>query len=228
MKAMILAAGLGKRLRPLTDTIPKPMLPVSGKPILQRHIEKLVEIGIKDLVINTHWLGNNIENYFGSGHQFGAEIQWSREDTLLGTGGGIANALPLLGEGSFLLINSDIWIDHPMNSLIDGGIDERGDAHLVLVENPEHNQKGDFTFDRGKVILRRDPGSFAHVTYSGLSMLRPEIFKTDCLGHKVFPLRDVLLPLIQQRRVTGELYKGYWCDIGTQERYFELCSKKAC
>ena len=97
MKAMILAAGLGKRLRPLTDTIPKPMLPVSGKPILQRHIEKLVGIGIKDLVINTHWLGNNIENYFGSGRQLGAEIQWSREDTLLGTGGGIANALPLLG-----------------------------------------------------------------------------------------------------------------------------------
>ena len=225
---MILAAGLGKRLRPLTDTIPKPMLPVSGKPILQRHIEKLVGIGIKDLVINTHWLGNNIENYFGSGHQFGAEIQWSREDTLLGTGGGIANALPLLGEGSFLLINSDIWIDHPINSLIDRGIDERSDAHLVLVENPEHNQKGDFSIDGGKVISRRDSGSPVNVTYSGLSMLRPEIFKTDCLAHKVFPLRDVLLPLIQQRRVTGELYKGYWCDIGTQERYFELCSKKVC
>ena len=228
MKAMILSAGLGKRMRPLTDTVPKPMLPVSGKPILQRHIEKLVGIGIKDLVINIHWLAHEIENYFGSGHEFGAEIQWSREDALLETGGGVAAALPLLGEDPFLLINSDIWIDHPIYSLVERGIDQEIDAHLVLVENPEHNQKGDYAIDDGTVISRSDAGSVTTVTFSGLSMLRPEIFKTKRLRHKVFPLRDLLLPLIKQRRVTGEVFKGYWCDMGTQERYRELCDKHPC
>ena len=227
MKAMILSAGLGNRLRPLTDTIPKPMLPVSGKPILQRHIEKLVGVGIKDLVINTHWLAHEIENYFGTGHRLGAQIQWSREDTLLETGGGIANALPLLGEDPFLLINGDIWIDYPINSLMERGIDQGTDAHLVMVENPEHNKKGDFFIQEGTVVSGPDAASDARVTFSGLSMLRPDIFKKEKLGRRVFPLRDILLPLIQLGRVTGELFGGYWCDVGTHERYLELCAKQS-
>ena len=144
MKAMILAAGFGKRLRPLTETTPKPLLPVAGKPLLQYHIENLAAAGITDLVINTSWLAEQIEDYFGDGDNFGVSIRWSRERQPMETGGGTANALPLLGDQPFLVINGDIWTDFPVQTMVDKQLLDNRDGWLLLVENPEHHPRGDF------------------------------------------------------------------------------------
>ncbi|CAI8328933.1 nucleotidyltransferase family protein [Porticoccaceae bacterium] len=222
MKAMILAAGFGKRLRPLTDTTPKPLLPVAGKPLLQHHIEALAAVGITELVINTSWLAEQIEDYFGDGRQFGVSITWSREEQPLETGGGIANALPLLGSEPFLVINGDIWTDFPLAAVCDKQLAPDQDGWLLLVENPEHNPEGDFALSQDLVAYE---GSQKY-TFSGISLLRPQIFSdysaSSSKAGSCFALRDVLRPVITSQRLLADLYTGDWCDVGTVERYQKI------
>ena len=221
MKAMLLAAGYGKRLAPLTLETPKPMLEVAGKPLLQYHIERLAACGIRDLVINTSWLAEQIEDYFGNGSEFGVSINWSREPQPLETGGGIAKALDLLGHQPFLLVNGDIWTDFPLDSLSAQSVADNKSAWLLLVNNPEHNPKGDFALSDGLVTNTLS----AKYTFSGISVIRPQLlsdYTQTNPSQESFPLRDVLLPAIEAGKVMGALYHGKWCDVGTVERYQAL------
>jgi MurNAc alpha-1-phosphate uridylyltransferase len=218
---MILAAGYGKRLQPLTNKTPKPLLPVAGKPLLQHHIEHLASIGITDIVINTSWLAEQIEDYFGNGSDYAVNITWSRETKPLETGGGISKALPLLGEKPFLLINGDVWTDFSFSSIANYQLSADQMAWLLLVENPKHNPKGDFGL-MGNSVSYQTQVSF---TFSGVSMIRPKLIRDYVKNHaqqQSFPLRDVLRPAIEQQTVAGTIYSGRWCDVGTPERYKAL------
>lgn len=225
MKAMILAAGFGERLRPLTDTTPKPLLPINGKPLLQYHIERLARAGVRELVINTSWLGEQIEAFVGDGSRFGVQVAWSRETQPLETGGGIRRALPLLGCEPFLVINGDVWSTYSYSRLVERGLEDNVDAHLVLVDNPDHHQHGDFELDdAGRV---RYPG-FHGVdpaqtgTFSGISLMRPELFALHPSASESFPLRNALRSSIEAGCVSGERFTGVWRDVGTVERLAEL------
>ncbi len=216
MKAMILAAGRGERMRPLTDHIPKPLLKVAGKPLIIYHLESLRAAGITELVINTSYLGELLPTALGDGRHWGVKIIYSPEpQDALGTGGGILQALPLLEPEPFLVINSDIWTDYKfehMSSL-------HGLAHLVLVSNPLHHPQGDFSLE-DKYFVRTGLG-LERLTFSGISVLRPELF-TGCLPGN-FPLGQLILNrMISKGVVTGEHYKGKWFDIGTPQRLAEL------
>ena len=218
MKAMILAAGYGKRLQPLTNKIPKPMLPLAGKPLLQRHIEHLASIGITDIIINTSWLAEKIEDYFADGSSYAVNITWSRETKPLETGGGINKALPFLGEEPFLLINGDIWTDFSFSSITNYRLSANQAAWLLLVENPDHNPKGDFGITDNMVSYKPR----TRFTFSGISLIRPKLIKDYVKNHPEepwFALRDVLRPAIEQQTVAGTIYSGGWCDVGTPERY---------
>ena len=220
MKAMILAAGLGSRLRPLTNQVPKPMLAVGGKPLLQWHFEKLAATGIKDVVVNISWLSRQIEDYFGDGQQYGINIIWSREEAPLETGGGIFNALALLGNDPFVLISADIWTDLAFTNELKNTLVPAKSAHLFLIKNPEHNPRGDFSLI-DNVVGYGQP----RYTYSGISVLSPAIFKSLKPMSKAFPLRDVLRPAILASQISGEIFPDDWCDVGTIERYDNLNRK---
>ena len=213
MRAMILAAGLGKRLKPLTNTIPKPMVLVGGKPLLQWHIEKLVRANVKEIVNNISWLGDQIEKYFGSGSDFGANILWSREQSPLETGGGIYNALKLLGEEPFTVINADVWTQFPLETLTKYTLPPKILAHLLLVKNPAHNKSGDFALKNGIVGYERP-----RHTFSGISILSPKIFKITDISSNVFSLLSVLEPAILSGKVSGMLFSEDWYDVGTMTR----------
>lgn len=221
---MILAAGLGTRMRPLTDHCPKPLLDVAGKPLIVRHIERLAEAGFTELVINTAHLGHLIEEALGNGSAWSVRIAYSRESQPLETAGGIVNALPLLGAEPFLVINGDIWLDFPLatlrRSLLTGAL-----AHLVLVDNPAHHPQGDFML-RGERVLPR--GNEQGLTFSGLSVLSPTLFAAwRARAGEAFPLREVLWPAMQNGAVRGEHYSGYWLDVGTPQRLQELAQRLA-
>lgn len=221
MKAMILAAGYGKRLRPLTDKTPKPMIPVAGKPLLQHHIERLVAMGITEVVINISWLAEQMENFFGDGSNFGVHITWLKEPEPLETGGGILNALPLLGNAPFLLINGDIWTDFPLLTAKDISLEANHSAWLLLVNNPQHNPAGDFGLQEGLVSYQPD----LKYTFSGISVFKPTLFADYAKNHidaSCFPLREVLRPAIESKSIIGSVYAGHWCDVGTIERYNQL------
>lgn len=221
MKAMILAAGRGERLRPLTTTTPKPLVKAGGKPLIQYHIEHLASIGVSEIVINTSWLGDKIESFLGDGSSFGVSIEWSREDTPLETGGGIRKAISLLGSEPFLLINADIWTDFSLRGLIEKSLPAEIDAHLILVPNPPHNAGGDFMLKSGSMVSI-PVGENNTYTYSGISVLRPEIFVMHAsLGEK-FPLLDVLLGSILSSRVKAQINANIWWDVGTLSRLQEL------
>lgn len=218
---MILAAGLGTRMRPLTDNCPKPLLPVAGKPLIVHHIEQLVKLGIQDIVINHAYLGHMIEEALGDGSQFGCRIHYSAEQQALETGGGIFNALPLLtanndSESPFLLVNGDVWLDWE-NIQLPQKI--HGLCHLWLVKNPQHNLAGDFVLtDTNTVLDKPDNGSgdgHAH-TFSGISLLKPALFNAAETG--AFPLAPLLREAMAQGQASGELYSGNWVDVGTPER----------
>jgi MurNAc alpha-1-phosphate uridylyltransferase len=216
MKAMILAAGLGTRMRPLTDHCPKPLLDVAGRPLIVRHLERLAQAGFTDVVINTAHLGQMIERALGDGAVWGVRITYSREAQPLETAGGIVNALPLLGDALFLLINGDIWTDFPLASLRQRCNEPAGLAHLVLVDNPAHHPDGDFVLCDGLV---RPRGTECGLTFSGVSVMHPALFAAwRARGGEAFPLREVLLPAMENGAVTGEYYNGYWLDVGTPER----------
>ncbi len=214
MKAMLLAAGLGTRMRPLTDSTPKPLLPVAGRPLIEHHLLRLQAAGFRDIVINHAWLGEQIETALGDGGRFGLSIRYSPEGTPLETGGGIFRALPLLGDAPFLVMSSDIWIDHPLASLRER---TSGLAHLVLVDNPPHHPNGDFALAADGRVSESGAGQW--LTYSGLAVLHPQLFQGCEPG--VFPLRPLLAKAMAANAVSGEHHRGQWLDVGTPERLQE-------
>lgn len=221
MKAMILAAGYGERLRPLTNVTPKPLLPVGGKPMIQYHVENLAAAGVREILINTSWLGDQIEAFLGDGTRFGVRISWSRETEPLETGGGIRRALPQLGSEPFLVINGDVWSDYPLQALVDRALPKNLDAHLVLVPNPAFKSAGDFHLT-GEDIVRYPDDSDKAFTFSGISVMCPEMFALYPAASERFPLRNVLQGSIMSHSVSGEIYSGQWWDVGTVERLHML------
>jgi N-acetyl-alpha-D-muramate 1-phosphate uridylyltransferase len=220
MKAMILAAGYGKRLRPLTNTTPKALLPAFGKPLIQYHLERLAAAGINDIVINTAWLGDKLENALADGRQFGVRINWSREGSPLETGGGIQRALPLLGSKPFMLINGDVWTNYPFAKLQHHEL-ANNLAHLVLIPNPEYHSTGDFSLNEaGRVGLIKS--GLKSLTYSGIALIDPQLITTLPDKREKFPLREALIAALMAGRVSGEIFQGEWSDVGTIERLKEL------
>jgi len=214
MRAMILAAGRGERMRPLTDQTPKPLLEVGGKPLIQYHIEALRDAGFRELVVNHAHLGNQIVGRLGDGAQFGVHIDYSAEpEGALETGGGIKQALPLLGEQPFLVINGDIWTDYPYQQLYR---EPEGLAHLVLIDNPAHNPEGDFQL-QGRRLTAAGKGK---LTFSGIGVYQPDLFTDSPVG--AFPLVPLLRGAMQAGKVSGEYFQGRWLDIGTPQRLAEL------
>jgi MurNAc alpha-1-phosphate uridylyltransferase len=215
MKAMILAAGRGERMRPLTDFVPKPLLRVRNKPLIQYHVEALAASGITELVINYAHLGKQIVDYLGDGGQFGVKICYSPETEALGTGGGIANALSLLGNIPFIVVNADIWCDISFASLqlTSGNL-----AHLVLVDNPTHNPNGDFMLDGERVCNPKH--RLPTLTFSGIGLYDPELFANCQPGN--FPLPPILRAACERNLVSGHHHRGLWSDIGTPERLREI------
>lgn len=211
MKAMVLAAGLGTRMRPLTDHTPKPLLPVAGRPLLEHHLRRLAAAGFKEVVINHAWLGAQIEARFGDGAAFGLRIVYSAEGQPLETGGGIFRALPLLGDAPFLVLNSDIWTDYPLARLRERSVRQ---AHLVLVENPDHNPRGDFELAADGAVQPLAAGT--GLTFAGLSVLHPVLF--DGCADGAFPLAPLLRRAMAAGLASGEHYRGQWLDVGTPER----------
>ena len=207
MKAMLLAAGRGERMRPLTDSLPKPLVPVAGRPLIAWHLAALAAAGYREVVVNTSWLAEALHSALGDGASFGVRITWSDEGPVpLETGGGIFRAVPLLGPGPFLVVNADIWTDIDFARL---ELESDAHAHLVLVANPPHNVRGDFGLD-GDRIVSRDTERF---TYSGVGVFRPEFFHDSTAGR--FPLLPLLNRAIAARRLRGELHRGAWSDVGT-------------
>ncbi|MGZ5053733.1 MAG: N-acetylmuramate alpha-1-phosphate uridylyltransferase MurU [Methylobacter sp.] len=215
MKAMILAAGRGERMRPLTDHTPKPLLQAAGKPLIEYTIEQLVAAGFIDIVINHAHLGLQIEDRLGNGNQLGATISYSPEgEQALETAGGIINALHLLGDEVFLVVNGDIATDFPFAELKNRTVDL---AHLVLTDNPEHHPEGDFGLDKSGLVVTNNIEQF---TFSGIGLYRPELFNDIPVGPcKLGPL---LRQAIAVGRVSGQKMDGFWMDIGTPERLQEL------
>jgi N-acetyl-alpha-D-muramate 1-phosphate uridylyltransferase len=218
---MILAAGRGERMRPLTDRMPKALLPVGGKPLIAWHIEKLARAGFDEVVINHAHLGHLIEAALGNGEDFNIDIFYSPEDTALETAGGIANALPLLGKHAFAVINADVFCDYDFRDLHAETVmlqdDPVRDCHLVLVDNPEHHRAGDFVLRNGVVVPEGSP----RLTFSGIGIYRLEFFYTLPRGVKA-PLAPLLRAAIAAGRVSGEHYTGMWTDVGTPERLAQL------
>jgi len=224
MKAMILAAGEGRRLRPLTRTTPKPLLRIGDQSLIERHVERLVSAGFTAIVINLFHLADQFELVLGDGQDLGAEITYVKEPGLLETGGGITNALDCLGNGAresenFVVVSGDIYTDYEFEKL-PRALPTSALGHLVMVDNPEHHPAGDFAVDR--------EGSLVHdgnrLTYSGISVLSMRLF-SGCQVTR-FPLRKLLDQAISSRQLTGEHYAGFWADVGTPERYEWLQAEK--
>ncbi|WP_129140591.1 N-acetylmuramate alpha-1-phosphate uridylyltransferase MurU [Modicisalibacter coralii] len=214
MKAMLLAAGLGTRMRPLTDHCPKPLLEAGGKPLIGHHLERLAALGIHEVVINVSYRAEQIVAALGDGAAYGVTIRWSRETTPLETGGGIRNALPLLGEAPFLLVNGDVWceLDRRWLAPLDGDL-----ARLVLVDNPTHHPQGDFSLDpAGRVHAQGEP----RLTYAGIALIDPALVA----GHDeaAFKLAPLLREAMDTDRVAGVHHRGHWVDVGTPQRLAEL------
>jgi MurNAc alpha-1-phosphate uridylyltransferase len=217
MKAMVLAAGRGERMRPLTDTTPKPLLPVAGKPLIGYHLEALAKAGIHEVVINLSWLGEKIRAGLGDGSAYGVRLSYTDEGPVaLETGGGIFNALPLLGPGPFLVVNGDTWTDIDFRTI---ELDSEALARLVLVPNAPHHPRGDFGIE-GANIVERDTDRY---TYSGIGMYRPEFFEGSTPGR--FPLLPLLKRAIAVEKLRGQVHRGVWLDIGTPERLAALDSQ---
>jgi N-acetyl-alpha-D-muramate 1-phosphate uridylyltransferase len=213
-RAMLLAAGRGERMRPLTDELPKPLLPVRGKPLIVHHLERLATCGVHEVVINVAWLGERIRAALGDGSAFGLSIRYSEEGAqALETGGGIFQALPWLGSDPFLVVNGDVFTDFDFGAL---SIASEAWAHLVLVPNPLQHPQGDFGLDDGRVV---ETGS-ARWTYSGIGLYRAQLFDGCQPGR--FPLLPLLRRAIAAGRLSGEIYRGAWSDVGTVERLAAL------
>jgi len=213
-RAMLLAAGRGERMRPLTDQLPKPLLTVRGKPLIVHHLERLARCGVRHVVVNVAWLGDRIRAALGDGAAFGVSIHYSEEGAqALETGGGIFQALPWLGSEPFLVVNGDVFTDFDFAAL---SIAPEAWAHLLLVPNPAQHPQGDFALDGGRVV---ETGS-TRWTYSGIGLYRPQLFDGCRPGR--FPLLPLLRRAIAAGRLSGEVYGGAWSDVGTVERLAAL------
>lgn len=215
MKVMILAAGKGERMRPLTLTTPKPLVRVAGVPLIEYHLRALRVAGFTDVVINHAWLGQQIEDYLGDGQRLGLSIRYSPEGEPLETGGGIHRALPLLGSEPFVVINGDVWTDYDFARLRG---QQSGLAHLVMIDNPAHHPEGDFCLLDGQ--LRDDGPVASRLTFSGISVLDPALFAGCQPG--AFKLAPLLRQAMQAGQVSGEHFRGQWVDVGTHERLAEV------
>lgn len=206
MKAMILAAGEGQRLRPLTAITPKPLVKVGDQCLIEYHLLNLKKIGVSEVVINVSYLAEKIESYLGDGARYGLRLHYSVEPEILGTGGGIFKALPLLGEAPFLLISADIWSDYAYSDAL---LHSNYDAHLVLVENPDYHTHGDYGVDESGMIVRAAP----LYTFAGMAKIHPRIFERSLAGN--FSIAPLIEASIEKRKVSGELFFGAWFNIGT-------------
>ena len=216
MKAMILAAGRGERLRPLTDALPKPLVEVAGQTLLGRHLQRLARAGFTHAVINVSHLAESIVARFGDGRSEGMRIDWSREGEPLETAGGIAQARALLGPEPFLLLNADIWCDYPLTRWLGFDLGARL-SHLVLVPNPSQHPAGDFTLENGVV----GNGPSPRYTYAGIAVISPQLVAGIAAGSKA-QLAPLWRAAAEREQVTGELYAGLWSDVGTPERLSAL------
>ena len=216
MKAMILAAGRGERMRPLTDHTPKPLLQVGGKPLIVWHLERLSDAGFRDIIINHAHLGSQIEGALGNGQRWGLSIRYSAEMIALETAGGIANALPLLGEHPFLVVNSDVFTDVDFSKL-KSALHKDKLAHLILVDNPPQHPDGDFSLDNDQLAL----DGVRRLTFSGIAVYHPALFADVEQGHAA-KLAPLLRQAISQGLASAEHYQGKWYDIGTPERLHHL------
>ena len=218
-QAIILAAGHGKRMRPLTDHTPKPLLQVGGKSLIEYHIERLRDAGVHNIVINTGRMGQQFEEKLGNGARYDVNLVYSHEgDAPLETGGGIANALPLFQDEYFIAVNGDIWSDFDFSTL---QYQTDKQCHLVLVNNPEHNPQGDFAFSADSISSNGDE----HYTFSGIAVYNRALFSDTAQGHAAFPLAPLLRQAINQKQASAQLYAGKWFDIGTPQRLAELDKK---
>jgi MurNAc alpha-1-phosphate uridylyltransferase len=216
MKAMILAAGRGERLRPLTDRLPKPLIEAGGKPLIGWHLERLAAAGCREVVVNVSHLGEKIVERLGDGAAYGLRIAFSRETQPLETAGGMAMARALLGPQPFLVVNGDVYCEVDFAQLLRATLGERL-AHLVLVPNPQHHPGGDFTLDGGKVGNAPSP----RYTYAGVAVIAPQLFAGVEAGGKA-QLAPLLRAAAEERRISGELFEGTWLDVGTIERLAAL------
>ena len=217
MKAMILAAGRGQRMMPLTKHTPKPLLKVGGKPLIVWHIERLAKAGFKALVINHAYLGQQIEEALGDGSQWGLTIQYSLEETALETAGGIANALPLLGKAPFLVVNGDIFMEIDFSKYLTASVLLQSQANLVMVDNPIHHQQGDFVLQDGQLKTEGAP----KLTFSGVGVYSPTLFEGIEKG-KSAKLAPLLKSAMAEGLVSGEHFHGIWHDVGTPERLRQI------
>jgi len=214
MKAMLLAAGRGERLRPITDSLPKPLVRIGGRPHNASHLARRAQARVREVVINLSWLGEKVRAALGDGREFGVRISWSEEGPVpLETGGGILKALPLLVPGPFLVVSADIWTDIDFAGI---RIPDQSQAHLVLIPNPPHHPRGDFGLEEGLVVDREND----RLTYANVGIYRAELF--DGFSARRFPLLTVLRRGIASRAVSGEIHRGEWCDVGTPERLGDL------
>ncbi|WP_444902296.1 NDP-sugar synthase [Microbulbifer sp. SSSA007] len=216
--AMVLAAGFGRRMRPLTDQTPKPLLPVAGKPLIEHALERLQSIGIQRVVINLGYLGHKIRSCLGSGERWGMDIQYSveHEERPLETAGGIINAMSLLGEAPFLVVNGDVWCDFDLSQWITRPLPKSCPGRLLMVPNPPHNPEGDFGIEDGLLSGTAKP----RYTFAGISWLRPEILTHYPKMRECFGLGEVFT--FNEDKLQAELYQGDWCDVGTPERLDRL------
>lgn len=208
---MILAAGRGTRLLPLTEKLPKPMIPISSEPLIAHQLRWLKRAGIVDVVINLHHLGDQIRAFVGSGRQFGVHVEYSEEAEILETGGGIVNALPLLGADEFVVLNGDVWTGYRFERTVQ---EPTATMHLILVPKPAHREAGDFDL-AGTRVARGEPSAPRPWLYSGVAFIRPDVFHGERV--RPFSLREILFREIAAERVTGEVFEGTWYDIGTHE-----------
>ena len=217
MKAMLLAAGLGKRLRPLTRTRPKPLLDAGGKPIIVWQLERLAQAGIREVVVNLHHLGEQISDLLGDGSQFGLQLAYSREEKILETGGGVKRALPLLGDAPFLCVNADIYIEFDYAELLDK-LDAGCLGCLLMTANPPWHPEGDFVLDDDGWL--HEAASGPALTYTGVAVCSPHLLQDE--SAEAFPMRRVFDQAVAAGQIRGIHYNGYWCDAGTEERLAEL------
>ena len=222
MRAMILAAGRGERLRPLTDTTPKPLLEIDGRSLIEHHLERLAQAGFREVVVNLAHLGDLIRETLGDGSNWGLNIHYSPEPHgALDTGGGIGQALPLLGESPFAVINGDVFTQYPLARL---RAIKCNHAHLVLVPNPAHNPDGDFVLQGGHITADGTRDGQTRYTFSGISVYHPRFFESAPGGrYSVVPMLRSAMAL---QHVTGEIYRGAWHDVGTLERLGMLQDSK--
>lgn len=215
MHAMLLAAGRGERMRPLTDTCPKPLLKVAGRALIDYQLDRLANAGVRDVVINVSWLAEQLVAHCGTGDRWGLRIHYSEEHEALETAGGIIQALPQLGTQPFLIMNADVWTDFSITALLGRSL-EPACAHLVMVDNPVHHPNGDFCLRERHLQIEGEN----RLTFSGIGLYHPAFFAGFATGRR--PLLQLLNLAMQERRLFGEHHDGIWTDVGTPERLATL------